>query len=520
MRLILLFLSLTLSLASVFAQKASPSKAFSLASPNQEPDGRNDVVRFSNGDLITLAKTKGAMAGTSNFLLERYTKAWDLVWQVPLVAENDEDYKDIFFNGKELVLLSVVHNETTMETKLESYGFNPNDGSQVWKKELESYKVGNWSTHPHKGKVKEDFNDVVCEHANRMFVTPFEYKHNLTFSPDGSKFLSYVFNYGEMNLSASVAVYRTSDCGLIQKGIVGIDNDFTNHGIYINNTGDLFLLNVNNSSKVNLIRYTIETKAFKIIELAGSNAQRDDFKVHLLSNDQIVLGNTTSYAGKLSGFMYSLFDFQKGEVVYSHFKELDASMKAKVAETRKANAMLHGEENWMDYDLVEFLPDNNNGYLFVLEKRMLYAEGYPHIAKSTFDKSHKVEIQGHVQAEGILLVSMSAIGGMNWWRYVVKNQIYPANDGINTVSFTMDKNIRDKIRLMYAYSEKGDALISGIKFITINPLTGNPELEVLLENPEKLTLVREYTVWQPEGFVLVGRKGMMGKASRIVNYTY
>src|SRR6185437_3166827 len=174
-----------ISIYSAKAQSLVTSQDFSLQSPFSEPDGRNDVIELSSTDFITLAKVKGNQSGKSDFLLERYGQDLKPLWQTPLAIESYEDYEDIYFNGKEVVLLSIVHNTSEKKTKLEAYGFNIANGQKTWNKELESYPILDWKANPHKGRVKESFVDLVCEHTDPNFVTPFEYKHNVRFSPDG-----------------------------------------------------------------------------------------------------------------------------------------------------------------------------------------------------------------------------------------------------------------------------------------------------------------------------------------------
>ena len=63
-----------------------------------------------------------------------------------------------------------------------------------------------------------------------------------------------------------------------------------------------------------------------------------------------------------------------------------------------------GEDDWKDYDLTNFIVEKDGKVFIILEKRSLYADGYPHIKKDAFDKSHKVELNGHIHAEGIIFL--------------------------------------------------------------------------------------------------------------------
>jgi len=511
--LVFLFLSVPL-----FAQSLVTSQEFSLGSPFNEPDGRNDIVKINATDIITLAKVKGNVSGKSDFVLERYGEDLKPVWKMPLQVEVYEDYKDLFFNGKDAVLLSVIHNEKEKKTKLEAYGFDINTGTKLWTKELEAYQVGDWDNHPHKGKVKESFVDVICEHVNSNFVTPIEYKHNINFSPNGERFVSYVFNYGEKNLTATVCVYDKT-CNLVVKGKVSIDDNYVNHGIFVNNEGKVFIINANYSGKLNLIRYDLTTKEFDVLELPGSNFMKDDFQIFFASDENVYVACTEQLNGVMMGVMYTQFDFKTKAVINSVFESINGNTGTKILEMRKSNKLMKGEEDWKDYDITNFIVEKNEDVTIILEKHTLYADGYPHIERGVFDASHKVEINGHVQAEGIIIFNFGKNGNLDWLQYIPKNQVYAASDGLNTVSFVIDPNYKNQYRIMYASSENLDSFINSINLIAFDKSSGKKVLDTKLPNNDKILFVREYTVWNEDGsFIIVGKKGLLGKSSSILKY--
>jgi hypothetical protein len=508
-------------LASVhsFSQSMVVNNAFKLGSPYNEPDGRNDIVKINATDFVTLAKVKGNATGKSDFMLERYDgSSLQPKWQVALSVDVFEDYKDLYFNGKEIVLLSVIHNQTEKKTRLEGYGFDINSGAKIWTKEMETYTVGDWETHAHKGKVKESFIDVVCEHADKDFVTPFEYKHNIHFSPDQSKFISYVFDYGQKNLTANICVYDNA-CNLLNKGSATIDNDFTNHGVYINNKGTVFIINANNSGKLNFIQYDLASKEFALLELPASNYQKDDFQIQFQNDDIIYIGNSEVAQGKVVGVMFSKFDFKNRKTEKSIYHEFRPDFKSTVLKERAAKG-IKGDEDWKDYDITDFILESNGNILFLLEKRSLYAEGYPHVSRDMFDKSHAVEFAGHVHAEGILMFYFKD-DMLEWADYIAKNQVYPANDGLNSVSFVMNNSNPSSIRIVYASAEGIDGMLSTINVVTVDRATGAKAAPVVLPNKDKLSLVKDYTLWPEDNtIVIVGKKGLMGKSSNIVKYKF
>jgi hypothetical protein len=378
--------------------------------------------------------------------------------------------------------------------------------------------VEDWQANPHKGKVKESFIDLICEHVNQDFVTPFEYKHNINFSDDQSKFVSYVYNYGESNLTASVSVYDNSG-NLLSRGKVSIDNGYTNHGIYINNAGKVFILNADNIGKVNFMQYDLSTKDFQLLDLPPSNFAKDDFHVQFFDNDVIFVGNSEVRDGKIFGVMYSKFNFKTRQVESSIFEEFGQEFKAKIIAARKNNKLMKGEEDWLDYDITNFIVDKNEEVLMVLEKRSLHADGYPHVGRGTFDKSHKVEFTGHVQAETIIALSFDKNTDLKWKNFILKNQVYPAGDGLNTISFVLDNSLPAEIRILYASSENMDGSLRSINLVSLNKETGEVLKTKALPNDGKLTIVKDYSLFTNDNsLIMVGKKGLLGKASMVVKY--
>jgi hypothetical protein len=514
-----LFLTLIVFCFNAQSQSLLLSKDFRLGSPYHEPDGRNDIVRLSGGDFITLAKVKGNLTGKSDFVLERYDRELNMKWQTPLSVETFEDFKEVFFNGKETVILSVIHNESAKTTKLEAYGYDANTGAKTWTKELESFEVQSWLNSEHKAKVKESFIDVICEHTNKNFVTPFEYKHNIRFSPDESKFLSYVYNYGEKNLSATVSIYDNQGI-LLKRGKVTIDNDYVSQGMYINNRGELFILNSNKGGKLNAIRYNLDTKEFLLLELPPSAFGKDDFHVYFYSDDEMYVGNTlvNTTDGKVMGVMYSKFEFDKNEVSESTLHLWTESDRQLIASARKANKQVKGDEDFKDYDFTHFIVHKQEQVILVLERRSLYADGYPHISRGAFEEAHQMEIMGHVQAESVMMLAFDKNDQFKWFNYIAKNQIYSANDGLNTISFVLQET-KNTLRVLYVTSANFDASYDTMNMMEIDKNTGKTLKSANLPNDQKLVLVKDYTLWlDNDEIVVVGKKGLLGKTSAINKY--
>ncbi|MFN8416264.1 MAG: hypothetical protein U0U66_08030 [Cytophagaceae bacterium] len=517
----LVLLTLVLGWAQMtYAQNITATVDFQLASPFHEPDGRNDVVDLPGGDYVMLAKSKGSTTGKAEFILERI-KSSDLsvVWQSTLSIESSEDFKDLYFDGNDLRLLSVMHEESQKKTSLLAYSFDVQNGTQKEKKSLESYPVSDWVEGEHRGKVKESFLDVVCEHTEPGFVTPFEYKHNISFSHNDEHFVSYVFSYGQKTLTANVAVY-TKQCVQVASGKVMIDNDYTNYGILVNNKKEIFIVNANGGGRLNVIRYNLESKNFDVLELPPSSYKKDEIQTQWMNDDVFYVGAVALYSEKLMGFSYGKFDFAAMAVSHVVYDGLDDKIKKQVEDGRTSDKQIKGAENWLDYDLVEINVSATGDVTMIIEKRTFYVDGYPHIGMGTFDKKHQVQLNGHVHAEGILVLHYKN-DQRAWTNYIAKNQVYPGSDGVNTISFVSHFMGTNDLQLLFVTSTSLDASYFNLNYKQINLESGKIVQELSLPNPEKLMLVRDYTIWPDQNqLIIVGRKGLLGKASRVVKYTW
>jgi hypothetical protein len=83
----------------------------------------------------------------------------------------------------------------------------------------------------------------------------------------------------------------------------------------------------------------------------------------------------------------------------------------------------------------------------------------------------------------------------------------------------MDNSKPSLIRLLYASSEGMDGMLSTLNVITIDRASGQKTGPLILPNKDKLSLVKDYTLWpEDNSVVIVGKKGLLGKTSIIAKY--
>src|SRR5690554_6421727 len=108
------------------------SAPFSIGSLNIEPDGRREAIKISESEFITISKSRGAFAGISQYELEKYDLTLKSYFKTTIVAKEEEDFKELFYNGKDIILFSVIRSIIKQQTSLVAYGFDAQTGKKIW----------------------------------------------------------------------------------------------------------------------------------------------------------------------------------------------------------------------------------------------------------------------------------------------------------------------------------------------------------------------------------------------------
>lgn len=144
-------------------------------------------MKLSETEFVTLSKSKGGEAGASEFTLEKYDNDLNSLFKVGLTAAEEEDYKELFFNGTDIILFSILHENMKQTSKLLAYGFDAKTGAKKWDKVLQEFKINNWVALKFKGAVRESFENCIGSSITKNFVTPLQYQFDIRFSKDRKK---------------------------------------------------------------------------------------------------------------------------------------------------------------------------------------------------------------------------------------------------------------------------------------------------------------------------------------------
>ncbi len=505
--LILLFLNL-----GAFSQVLKTALPFSTASPFTDPDGRKITLKLNADEFILLSKVKGHLHGESAYQMEKYDKDLVSKFKTPLVCPHEEDFKELFFNGTDLILFSVIHDEAQKKSKLISYVFDVTSGVKKSQKILHEHVVGDWLEIQGKGAVKTTFDNEVCSSLAKNFTTNFEYQYQIKYSPDKSKILIYIFDYAQKNLQAEIRLFD-KNLKELQQGVVPIDNGFINYGIYPNNTGDMFILNSERTGRIVVIQYNISTKVNKLLDIQNASTNRSSLNLQVFSNAEVYISCINTSSGKLAGVMYAKFDFKQNTVERLNFHDISDGLQQTVDIMRSSNKNLMGKESWLNYEIVNFHVNEYEKIIMVLEKREITGIGYNYNNLNVNNPKNWTEKTVKVNTEGVLLFSFNKDDELLWENFYQKSQVNDVLTGITGSSFAYNITDDGRLRMFYPSYENSSGIYNIINYVEWDELTGNKTKDLKAPNDEGISMVTDYTVWWEDRVIVVGKKGVFGKKS-------
>ncbi|HSZ71058.1 MAG TPA: hypothetical protein VK750_00175 [Cytophagaceae bacterium] len=492
---------------------------FKIGTPYLEPDGRDLTLKINDNEFISLAKSKGGIFGESVYQLEKYNREMEVLFSVPLKFALEEDFFKLFLAGDRFWLFSVVHNTRTFTTQCKVYEYSVTDGTLLGDKILNESKVNPWSKEMSKASVEESFQSAINSCQPRDFVTPLEYNYQVQFSPDNRKFIVYIYDYSQKYLVAQAAVYDTK-LELLFKGIVPIDNNFVNYGLYINNRAELFILNADRMGRIALIRYNMETKDNVFLDIASSASKRYNFKLKFLNDDEVYVVNLSSKSNKLAGFMYSKFNFKEKAIDKINHQELSEGIVQTSKALRTNNKEYDAEDDWLNYNISDVYLNEFEKIIVVLEKQQIISTMFNYQPGSVNNIDNWYEKTGRVNTGPVILYAFNNEDVLLWETYHLKDQSNDITAGMLSASHAMTITADGKILMTYASSSNASGQYNEINYLLFEESSGSKIKNIKLDNKESLSVLKDYTVWFDNAVIMAARKGLFGKKSNMIRYNY
>ncbi|MBC7920533.1 MAG: hypothetical protein H7Z75_05525 [Ferruginibacter sp.] len=242
----------------------------------------------------------------------------------------NEHVQSALLRNNELVVFSVRVDTKRRQSTLRGYGFDPQGGTLRWSRNLDSVKVDPWLAVAGKGTVAQSFDNAVASGLRGDQAVPLDYQYYLSFSPDAGRILAYVYDYSRKNLLARALLFD-GEVGLLHRESLPIDNRTVNHGLGVNQEGDVFILNSNPEGDLQLEVGNLQTAERSLLEVPGGSGARQQFLLQFIPGEAWVM-NTVGNAALPQGTMFTRFDLKSKTTVQAEYLPLPESVKAAVAD--------------------------------------------------------------------------------------------------------------------------------------------------------------------------------------------
>lgn len=500
------------------AQVLQSNQDFSYTAMALETNCRQDAIFINNKDYVVFSKVKGSyLTPTSEYVLEKYDVTMQKIFSVPVTLSLEEDFKFIKYNKDQIFLFIEVHAVATKHSELKVLKYNLTDGSFIESKLLMDATIQDWMSVSGKGASKESFENAISSAVSKNFNTPLEYQYQIEFSPDGNSFIVYRYDYSQRTLLAPYAIYNLDlTSGLT--GVAPIDNYFINQGLYINNKQEIFIFNTERSGRIALIKYDPINKDNIFLDIQSGTSKRESFSLQFLNDDAVYIAALITMGKKLTGVLYAKFNFKEVLIEKLNIQEISDGLKQTAATLRQNNKIV-GQEDWINYHITDFQVNQYEKLILVLEKRYLEFTEIQYDPNAINDIKNWGEKIGKVKVESIVALSINSEDKILWENYILKNQVMDITAGLNTSSYKFFVTVDGKVRFLYAYSNLSTGVMSHVRFLEWNELTGFKIRETDLPTDESLTMLRNYSVWSDTDLILIAKKGLLGKKSACYIYS-
>jgi hypothetical protein len=456
--------------------------------------------------LINLGKNKAETKGWNSYILELRKPDLETVWKTSLKVSLQENFLQMKVDKSRIALVSVLHNEKQKHSQLQVTFISLDDGSLLQEKILSEHDILPWQEDYDKGGVKQTFEWIILS-GNARFTTPLEYRYNLSFSPDNQKSIAYRYDFSLPDLYAEAIIF--DDQWQEEKRVtLPIDKGYLNSGIFINNTGKLFLLNSKEDGTVAVIQYDPIDKSSSFLEISPSNSLRNSFNFSFEDDNHILVSNLSYRNSQLSGLMFSKFNFEEKKIDWVKFQEI--SPTSQINDSLPFSSLQFTNKN---FELVEVYK-HSGSYTVIIENRDYFAAGN---AFNYFGRDH-IDFwkprKGKILTGDLLILNFNSDQDLKWVKVVNKNQENASDEGISTSSIKSEI-FEQELQILYAV---GVGMATQLNLVRINIQSGHLNI-FELPNQNNLVLVRNYTNWlDQKTLILAGKIKFKGKASLIIKY--
>jgi hypothetical protein len=443
----------------------------------------------------------------STYLLELRRPDLDVVWQTPVRVKSNENFLHLKVNDDQVGLISVLFDEKLKQSQLHLSLYNLEDGSLVKESVLSEHIIQPWQEEPDKGARKQNFENIILSGLKTEGVAPLEYRYYLTLSPDKEKLLAYRYDYSQQTLYAEATIFN-NEWQEEKKVKLPIDKNFVNTGLFLNNSGKIFLLNSRSDGTIAVIKVNLIDNSSKYLEISPSNSLRNSFNLDFEDDDHLIISNLSYKNGQMAGLMFSKFNFKENQIDW--IKHQDFHKNITVGKDTLNEVLDVDHKN---FELVKvYLMDDSK--TFILEHRDYIAAGQPFNYLGGDHISNWKPRKAKILTGDLLVLNFDAEQELNWLHVINKNQSNSSDEQLAHISY-VSNILEGRINLLYA---TGIGSVSKLNYINFNIDSGDKKIQEL-PNLHHLVFIKNYTQWlSADRVVLVGKKGFKGKSALIIKY--
>jgi hypothetical protein len=326
----------------------------------------------------------------------------------------------------------------------------------------------------------------------------------------------YVYSLSTLQTSVRILDQKLNE---VWKGVIPIDNNFISQGLYVNNDLSIYILNSDRMGRIVVVKYDRVSNNHILMDVNSGTNKRESFKLKFLNDSCLYVANLVYQGDKLNGLMYSKFNFSNRLVEKINVHHLSSGIDQTAQLLRKNNKLANTSENWMHYYLTDFILNEYEKVIFVIEKRQIESPTLNYKMGTTVDIKNYGEKIAKVRVESIVLCSMNKEDQLLWENYYLKAQVNDVLAGLQSASYALNITDEGMIQMVLAESDNTTGVYTKYRYIEWKELDGFKKKDLLLENVEQATLLRNYTTWVHNKLIVVGKKGLLGKKTFINTYT-
>lgn len=516
--------ALLLASNSVLAQNAEKTQDFSVSTPFVEPiETKKSVLLADQKSWISISKTKHNQNNYSGeYVLERYNTDLQKIWSGALSVSASEEYLEFWPQQENVHLFSMTHDRKQKMASLKGYTYSASTGVLEKTIVLDSVQVGNWRDTANKATVIETINTQLAGYARPRFAVLHDYQYEFSYSPNQEKILFWIYDYSQKQLRVRFTVFDKK-LKKLSEGTLPLEELHTYYGLYINNKGDVFLPATHKTSGAMVVHgYNPVTRAFSKLSVPFSQYFRADLKINFLSDNELILTHTLlNDQEKLTGLGVVKLDYAQKQIQNFGATMLSDEFRYYADSLRSASKLASGkEENWRNFHIVNVQKTAQGGTIVLLEKREFFESNYAYTGLQARQKveADKPETKLQIRTESVWAVAFDSQNNFLWQQYIPKSQSTSAGDGLQSISFASHFQA-NSIKLIYASSKVAGAPLFNINPLEISMIDGKVKNQKMLDNTDKISLLRHYTLFLPDGkLILAGRKGLLSSSSLLLRY--